>query len=170
MSLYGQQSSQLGTNVYNQDESEGYSSAEQPVYKSNDIEVLPCICGFLTMVIIVLIFLVAVKSTTNRSRLQTKKEQIMYFHRPGCPHCVKFNPIWNEFVTKANLDPNLKNNFQFRKIDCTDSNLSALCVKERDYGLKGVPHIVWIKSDGSRLVFRDGRSVDNLLTFVYGPK
>lgn len=125
-----------------------------------------CICAFLTLIIIVLIVLISLKSKNNTSRLTSKENQILYFMRPGCGYCDKFNPIWDEFTKTLNADVKLKYRFTPRKIDCSDAKLSALCVKEREYGMRGVPHVVRIMTDGNREVFKDARTVDKLMEFV----
>jgi glutaredoxin len=160
--------------VYNDDDSKGMAFAMMGTIDANNsdyqddesISTTSCVCAFLTCVIVVLIFLIAVKGKNMSENASTKSQKFTYFTRPGCPHCTKFNPVWDEFVKVANADSNLKSNFEFRKVDCTNAKDSALCVKERAYGLQGVPHVVRVNATGKRLVFKGSRTVDALLSFV----
>lgn len=127
---------------------------------------LGCICGFLTVVIVILLLLVSVKGYDNRSRATSKQQQVLYFYRPGCPHCDNFSPTWDSFVEKAKADSSLNSKFEFRKINCMDPQLGSLCIKEREFGMRGVPHVVLIDGNGKRKVFNDSRTVDKLLSFV----
>jgi hypothetical protein len=124
---------------------------------------LECCCGFLTVVIIVLITMIVIRGNVIRSRLATK-EQLLYFSRPGCPHCERFDPIWDNAVKKIKKDTTI--NISTKKINCKDPVNAAICTKEsKDHGMKGVPHVVRINANGSRSIFTNERTVENLLTF-----
>lgn len=125
---------------------------------------LMCTCAFLTCVIVVLIFLIAVKGNSMRDNLTSKGNKIMYFNRPGCGHCTKFTPVWVKFVEKAKADSTL--DFTYHNIDCSDPNNSALCITERANGLTGVPHIVKVMADGTRTIFSEARIVNALMAFA----
>lgn len=133
----------------------------------NDNNSAMCICAYLTLVIVILIFMIIVKNSSNRSRMENKEQQIMYFTRQGCPHCINFNPIWDSFVQKSENDNYIKTNFILRKIDCNDPKSSVLYDNERQYGLSSVPHVVRIMADGSRKIFKSERTVDNLIAFAH---
>jgi hypothetical protein len=134
--------------------------------QSNGSQLTLCICGLLSVVIVVLICLIYCKGRSIRSRLSTKSEQVLYFSRPGCGYCTKFNPTWDQFENLVKLNGDLNKRFQLRKIDCTDPKTSALCVKEREYGMQGVPHIVRVLTNGEHIKFSADRTVENLMKFI----
>jgi glutaredoxin len=125
---------------------------------------LECCCGFLTVVIVVLIIMITIRGNVLRSRLSTKK-QLLYFSRPGCPHCERFDSTWNNAVEKIKKDASI--NVSTKKINCKDPANAAMCAKEsKDHGMKGVPHVVRINTNGSRTIFTNERTVENLLAFA----
>ena len=125
---------------------------------------LVCICAFLTVVIIVLIILIALRGNCLRERMQAKG-QILYFYRPSCPYCQQFDPTWDEFVEQVRINPDV--DLTLRKINCSDQTMAAACAKEsKHYGMRGVPHIVRIKKDGKHMIFKDERSIEKLMTFA----
>jgi thiol-disulfide isomerase/thioredoxin len=79
-----------------------------------------------------------------------KSFKIKYYFVPGCGHCQKFMPVWNEFSSQSSVD--------CEKIDCsTNPNLCS--------GIRGVPHIV-VSNNGSDIVYQGERSVNGINTFL----
>lgn len=90
---------------------------------------------------------------------------VLYFGRPTCPHCRRFDPTWEEFqgVTQGII--------RTQKINCDDPQNREVCEWARDeLGLKGVPFVVMIDADRRRkAVFRGERTVQGLLEFAQQP-
>lgn len=108
--------------------------------------------GLVIIGLLVLIFCCKLKeSFTSKS--------LFYFSRPTCGHCLKFNPIWDEF-TKV-----VKQNIQLHKINCDDPTQSFICQEAAKYGMKGVPSVMLVDGE-KRVFFNDARTVSNLLKFV----
>jgi glutaredoxin len=84
---------------------------------------------------------------------------ITFYYLEKCPWCVKFKPIWENFEQKVK-----ETNLQVitRSVD------GANPVNEKEISknnITGFPH-VQLESDKGPVVFKEDRTVDNLISFV----
>lgn len=90
---------------------------------------------------------------------------VLYFGRPTCPHCRRFDPTWEEFqyVTSGAINT--------LKVNCDDPQAREMCKWARDeLGLNGVPFVVMIDAERRRkAVFRGERTLEGLLEFAQQP-
>ncbi len=87
-----------------------------------------------------------------------KKETIIWFHRPSCPHCVKMQGEWNKFVKQANID--------LQDVEIKDVNIEKDPVTAEKFHINSVPHIIKIKSCGKQIVYDGDRTAKTLMEFA----
>jgi len=92
-----------------------------------------------------------VEGLTNRD-----KKVLTYFHMSTCPHCVKFNPTWDQFVTGN------KTGLATAKVEAGE-----MTDKHKALGVNGFPTIMLLNGDGTKAVDYNGpREVVGLTTFA----
>ncbi len=84
---------------------------------------------------------------------------ISFYYLEKCPWCIKFKPVWEKFEQAVN-----KNNIpvKTRSVDGADPSNEAELSK---YNIRGFPH-VQMESKKGAVVFKEDRTVDNLVNFV----
>ena len=92
-----------------------------------------------------------VEGLTNRDQ-----KVLTYFHMSTCPHCVKFNPEWDTFVSSN------KTGLATKKIESGE-----MTEKHKALGVNGFPTIMLLNGDGTKAVDYDGpRDAASLTTFA----
>lgn len=84
---------------------------------------------------------------------------ITFYYLEKCPWCIKFKPIWEQFEQKVG-ETGLQ--VKTRTVDGADP------VNEKEISknnITGFPH-VQLESDKGSVVFKEDRTVDNLISFV----
>lgn len=110
----------------------------------------------LVILLIWINFSVSVKWRENYVPMDNTPKIVLHY-APWCGHCQNFMPIWNKFEQYVNK--NLKNKLIASKINCEANR--DFCTK-----ITGFPTIIFYKSDGKTETFLQGRTFDNLVTFV----
>ena len=101
---------------------------------------------FLAIIFVLSIVLYFVFKNTYIETLANIKDddrkKVIYFFRENCPHCVKFSPIWDTFVSEGSFDTKAVVTY---KIDATE--IPAF-LKDNNLDLKidGYPTIVLLDS------------------------
>ena len=83
---------------------------------------------------------------------------IMWFYRPGCPHCDNIENDWIK-LTQSNLPKKYK----LVSVDTTLTKNKLLASK---YGVNGVPHIVKSLSNGYYKVYNGNRSLKHMRKWI----
>jgi len=82
------------------------------------------------------------------------KKKVVYFYMDGCPHCVSFSPIWDEFKKTSPLATH--------KIESTDAG--AMMTR---YNISGFPTILLLDENNNKLKELEGpRTLANLNTMI----
>lgn len=103
---------------------------------------------------IVLVVLIVSLSFSVYASIKPKNVQVYYFYTPACPHCQRFNPIWDEVTAQSNVDS--------IKVDASDPANANLVSK---YAVLGVPTIIKVTRKGSTR-FSLPRTKENLEAFL----
>ncbi len=86
----------------------------------------------------------------RQRQLQTRRQdRIALYKQPQCPACVRFEPMWNEFVAAQPADSTTV-------VDC--SVTPELCA-----GVSSVPTIM---TESSNRLFRQPRTLENLRAYA----
>jgi glutaredoxin len=88
----------------------------------------------------------------------SKKETVIWFHRPSCPHCVNMQGEWNKFVKQANSE--------LRGIEVKDVNIEKDPETANKFQITSVPFIIKIKSCGKQMVYTGDRTAKSLMEFA----
>ena len=81
---------------------------------------------------------------------------LTYFHMNGCPHCTKFNPVWEKFSEGYNGSLDLK------KVEAKE-----MSAQEKSLGIQGFPTIMVVDSNGKKEADYDGpRTAEGLKAFA----
>ena len=81
-----------------------------------------------------------VEGLTNRD-----KKVLTYFHMSTCPHCVKFNPEWDKFVSSN------KTGLATAKVESGE-----MTEKHKALGVNGFPTIMLLNGNGTKAVDYNG--------------
>jgi len=71
------------------------------------------------------------------------KKKVVYFYMDGCPHCVSFSPIWDEFKKTSPLATH--------KIESTDAGTMM-----SKYKISGFPTILLLDENNNKLKELEG--------------
>jgi len=71
------------------------------------------------------------------------KKKVVYFYMNGCPHCVSFSPIWDEFKKTSPLPTH--------KIESTDAGTMM-----SKYKISGFPTILLLDENNNKLKELEG--------------
>jgi thioredoxin-related protein len=93
--------------------------------------------------------------------LDNSSKTIIFFFRPGCPHCENMMDAWGRLKKSM-----LKDDYKFQEIDTSSAASTPLASK---YGVTGVPHIVLANPDGGYKVYSGDRSTEDILSWVLKP-
>lgn len=101
------------------------------------------------------------KSSSKRIKKKKKKtekkkkinKKLMFFSKKGCPHCVKFEKIWDKLNKKFK-------NIHFMKVD--GHNCPKL---KKKYNITQYPTLVLIKN-GKSVQFENKRTYPNIVNFI----
>lgn len=105
----------------------------------------------LSYIIIAIIVVISLGYYTTRT---TSKIDIIWFYRPGCPHCDNMMGEWNKFTKMRN-----RQDLHIRKVNTLENPKMAA-----EYEVSGVPHIVRVK-EGVRTVYKGDRTAQSLYDF-----
>lgn len=108
-----------------------------------------------SIILVVLVVLILFYLFSGNSN---KKETIIWFHRPSCPHCVRMQAEWDKFV-------------QIAKIETPDVEIKEVNIEEdpqmaKRYDITSVPFIIKIKPCGKQMVYDGDRTAETLLHFA----
>lgn len=100
------------------------------------------------LIIVLLILLVYRWKITNK----VVPHSVLLFYRDGCPHCEVFKPEW------ARVEHALKDRAKkFNTMDPKAANLAS------QYGVSGVPTIIFIGRDGGYETYFGSRTADGII-------
>lgn len=90
---------------------------------------------------------------------------LFFFHVDWCPHCIKAQPIWDEFSKKYNKTK--VNGYEITCVDvnCTDDNNKEIKDYISTYNIKSYPTVIMLK-DGNQVEFQGRISDMTLKQFV----
>ncbi|KAJ1553465.1 hypothetical protein HK405_007833, partial [Cladochytrium tenue] len=88
-------------------------------------------------------------------RLTSDENWIVTFHLPGCIHCIKFAPTWDQ-VAKAAVGK-----YNIGKVDC--SVQKHLCNK---FDLEYFPTIKYLRAGGRAVEYKGGRTFKEIMMFL----
>lgn len=88
----------------------------------------------------------------------SKKETVIWFHRPSCPHCVRMQGEWNKFVKHAKQE--------LIDVEIKDVNIEKDPETADKFQIESVPFILKIKSCGKQMVYDGDRSAKTLMDFA----
>lgn len=103
-------------------------------------------------ILIVIVTIVVVTMTSDS--MKNKGSKIIYFYRPGCPHCQRFNDQWDRF---SELVPN--------DINVLKVNTELQPRLAQQFGVTSVPYIVKETSKGVD-VYRGQRRPEALIQWA----
>lgn len=106
---------------------------------------------FVVILVVMLLFHIL---SSHLLKKHVKACKLIWFFRPGCGHCTRMNPAWDEFVKQAPSE------VEVVKINTQENPDMA-----RDFEVEGVPHIVKV-TDNVRVVYRGDRTAAGFLKFV----
>jgi len=79
----------------------------------------------------------------------------IYYHMNGCPHCVKFSPIWDSFKKSY------KGNVQLLKKERGEAGDEL-----RKYGIQGFPTVILVDENDNKKEFQGPRTAMGLKNFL----
>jgi thioredoxin-related protein len=72
-----------------------------------------------------------------------RRKKVVYFYMNGCPHCVSFSPIWDEFTRTSPLPTH--------KIESVDAG--AMMTR---YNISGFPTVILLDENNNKLAELEG--------------
>jgi hypothetical protein len=85
---------------------------------------------------------------------ENMKHKLTYYYMNKCPHCVKFTPIWDKFVSK-----NARDDLTYNKVEASSGNIPE--------SVEGYPTIILVKKDSSAEIVHNGeRTAAGLTSFL----
>lgn len=106
----------------------------------------------IVLVILAVLLIFYLFSTDN------KKETIIWFQRPSCPHCSRMQGEWNKFLQSARIET--------PDIEIKEVNIEKDPQIARKYNITSVPFIIKIKPCGKQIVYDGDRTAETLLHFA----
>lgn len=98
----------------------------------------------------------------SNNELEEKEENknlVIFFKMKGCPHCDKFEKVWNELQSKKSDIPGYE-------LVIYDADKNAEHISKNYPNVKGYPTVM-LKNKGAKPVeFKLERTVDELLKFI----
>lgn len=93
---------------------------------------------------------------------ETDITRVVYFGKPSCPFCVKYNPIWDAAV--AALKPDFPD-LELTKIDISEGENRNLMERETEGKANTVPCVMLVYKNGKK-VFLNGNQRNHLEMYV----
>lgn len=92
---------------------------------------------------------------------ESNKLKVYNFNTKWCGYSVRFQPQWNEFMTKIN-DNNEVDNVQAYDIKCDDPEFEGMC---EEYKVEGFPTVIFEKGN-NRKIYQGQRTSDALMDAI----
>tara|TARA_Y100000389_G_C17287457_1_gene426208 strand:+ start:98 stop:607 length:510 start_codon:yes stop_codon:yes gene_type:complete len=86
--------------------------------------------------------------------------KIVYAHMDGCGYCKKFNPVWDDFVSKMS---SMGLSLETKKIEMNEDKEFMT-----EHGVSGFPTVLGFNNAGDKVMFDGERTVDALVSFAKG--
>lgn len=120
--------------------------------------------GIVLLVAIVVVVLHVLKSKKEYEAFQSQNKNekpVMYmFYTEWCGHSQKMLPEWKTFTENRIV----KDKVEFKQVNCEkDDTTKKLC---RDFSIKFLPTIIFIKNDGEKVMYNEGPDANKLLEFT----
>jgi hypothetical protein len=109
------------------------------------------------LLIILLIFLITILDKGFEPFESPDKTIIMWFYRPGCPHCDRMAKAWDDLKNTG-----LPNTYVFKEIDTGNPKNSGIASK---YNVSGVPYIIKEKNNNID-VYHGDRSTSDMRSWI----
>ena len=116
---------------------------------------------FAILLLILIVLLSFAYSKYNIEKFSSEK-LLEYFYMPSCPHCLDFNPIWEELEKKIS---NEHIALRMQKHNLMDDDELA-----KKYNINAAPTIILIKDDGKIKEYNGPREVDAIISFIKNEK
>lgn len=93
----------------------------------------------------------------GQENFSSKNKNIIFFYLPGCSHCEKVKPVWEQ----------IKNEYSGNSsITLTDIDGSSDETTASKYGVEGYPTFIFLESGVKKQVYDGDRSLESLREFV----
>lgn len=120
--------------------------------------------GIVLLVAIIVVVLHVLKSKKEyeafQSQSQNEKPVMYMFYTEWCGHSQKMLPEWETFTENRIV----KDKVEFKQVNCEkDDTTKKLC---RDFSIKFLPTIIFIKNDGEKVMYNEGPDANELLEFT----
>lgn len=118
--------------------------------------------GIVLLVAIIVVVLHVLKSKKEYEAYQSQNQKpVMYmFYTEWCGHSQKMLPEWKTFTENRIV----KDKVEFKQVNCEkDDTTKKLC---RDFSIKFLPTIIFIKNDGEKVMYNEGPDANKLLEFT----